>query len=198
MEAVDVDPINEASFTWPLTQDSIVVELGGYQGRWTLEMSRRYHSRIYTFEPQPWAYKKLRMVTIDLPNVKAFKTALGLGDGTFPMGSWGNDGCSFLKPEDGVAAMGEGEMRNISSMLGWLGLTHIDLMMMNIEGYEFPLIPYLFDTGLMPHAIERLVVQFHLFADPTGAQYYAIRQRIEQDYRILFDYGTTLVAWERK
>lgn len=46
------------SFDWPLTQDSIVLEIGAYKGRWASEMCKRYNPKLYAFEPQLWAYNE--------------------------------------------------------------------------------------------------------------------------------------------
>lgn len=172
---------------WPLDFSSVVVEVGGYKGRWALQIAERYHPRLFVFEPQPWACNVCRAVLGNRAQV--YNVALGDQDGTFPMGDWEGDGCSFVKP-----GAGEGQMREIGGMLDQCLIRHrIDLMLVNIEGYEYTLLPHMFDQGIYP---ERLMVQFHKFADPEEHGARAIQQRMTGRYRLAWDYGV-LTAWER-
>jgi hypothetical protein len=176
---------------WPLTGESVVVEVGGYTGRWALQIAGRYQPRLYVFEPQPWAADACRAVLGDRATVEGY--GLGAQSGGLPMGCWETDGCSFLRPIEGS---GWGEMREIGAAFTDLGITHIDLMMVNIEGYEYALIPHMLDKAILP---QRLMVQFHTFADSDGSKAAAIHERLAGlGYAIPWTYGTILTAWERQ
>jgi FkbM family methyltransferase len=163
---------------WPLTMSSVVVEVGGYCGRWALQIAERYGSRLFVFEPQAWAADVCRAVLGKRANV--YNVALGDQDATLPMGDYETDGCSFGK--DGTQGMGQ--MREIGAMFEQCQITNrIDLMLMNIEGYEYTLIPYMLSVGIRP---KRLMVQCH--GDMID--------RID-GYRMLWTYGMVLTAWER-
>jgi FkbM family methyltransferase len=183
---------DEKSFDFPLTNESVVFEVGGYIGRWATEIEARYHPRLYVFEPQLWAFEKLihRLAT---PYVYNF--GLGVEDGVFPMGRFETDGCSFVDvPEDKPSAFGT--IVEISSFLKLNKVRNIDLMLMNIEGYEFTLIPYMIDMGIMKK-VNYFMCQFHLLGKYEGA-YELIRRKMGQMKRVRFEYGTTLTCWENK
>ena len=169
-------PWDVQALDWPLTMNSVVVEVGGYTGRWALQIAERYHPRLFVFEPQAWAADVCRAVLGDRAHVYA--VGLGDQDATLPMGDYETDGCSFTKPGSGV-----GQMREIRGMLEQCQIAdRIDLMLMNIEGYEYTLIPHMLSQGITP---KRLMVQCH-------------GDLIEQidGYRVLWTYGRVLTAWE--
>lgn len=178
---------------WPLTQESVVVEVGGYKGRWALQIAERYQPRLYVFEPQAWAAAVCREVLGDRATVLEYALGVeGNGDDgiAVPMGEWETDGCSLIKPgRDWVT------MHEIGTAMRFWGLSHIDLMLINIEGYEYQLIPHMLDQGILP---TRLMVQFHTFADPSGMRQATIYEKLAAlGYRIAWTYGVVLTAWER-
>lgn len=173
---------------WPLNEQSVVVEVGGYTGRWALQIAERYHPRLYVFEPQPWAADVCHEVLGKRATV--IQLALGDDDGEVIMGGWGTDGCSLLK-EGGEPAV---RMREIGSLFRNLEIDHIDLMLMNIEGYEYTLIPHMLGQGIFP---DRLMVQLHP-PDPDGGATERVYLRLaEAGYRVVWTYGIVLTAWER-
>lgn len=186
--------VNDASFNWDnLNLNSVVVELGGYQGRWSKEIGRRYNPKLYVFEPQKWAYINC-VEALQEYRAQVFNFGLGMKDEELPMGRWGTDGCSFI---DKNGKGGIGLVKNARSVLfEALGLNHIDLMLMNIEGFEFSLIPYLFDSGVMIE-VEVFMVQFHLSFDYQNV-YGKCLELLSGHYTPIWDFGSTLSAWQRK
>lgn len=175
---------------WPdLTSESVVVEVGGYKGRWALQIAERYHPRLFVFEPQPWAAATCKAALGSNAFVQDF--ALGTMTGPMLMGEWETDGCSLVKDSMEHPV----EMIEISRAFRQLTITTIDLMLMNIEGYEYTLLPHMLSKGILPR---RLMVQFHTFADPDGMALAHIHAALEaRGYRIVWTYGVMLTAWER-
>ena len=181
------------SFDWPINSDSVVVEIGGYKGRWAKEIANRYDPYLYVFEPQQWAYKICRD---ELRGNKAlvFDYALISGNSIVStIGDFGTDGASLLKGNHENNSIVE--TKNIDEAFSFLELTDIDLLLMNIEGYEFTLLPYMIETGML-NKIRYLMVQFHMFAS-SESEYNFLKTEIEKTHKKLWDYGPTLVAWEK-
>ncbi len=173
---------------WPLTRKSVVVEIGGYIGRWALQIAERYGCRLYVFEPQPWAAAVCRAALGDRATVLDY--GLGVADTTGLMGAWETDGCSLVK--DGDAAV---DLREIGRAFRRLKLTAIDLMLINIEGYEYTLIPHMLDRGIRPR---RLMVQWHPFTAEQAQIGATLEQRLtDLGYALVWSYGVILMAWER-
>lgn len=178
-------PWDQAALDWPLTIESVVVELGGYRARWALQIARRHWPRLYVYEPQPWAYAVCARL---LKPYDAFVLPYGVGvrNERLPMAKYETDGCTFAGGGDGPL----GELRDAREVLP----KHVDLMLVNIEGYEYTLLPYLLDQQLLP---DRLMVQWHTWAD-AGGEHSAIVARLERTHARLWDYGDTLQAWGRR
>ena len=198
--------IDRRSFEWPLTTESLVVEVGGFKGRWASEIARRYQCRVQLFEPQRWA--------ADLAG-EAFRGSgarwevhhYGLSTaedaGEREMGAWGTDGCSLLKGAEYMETyegsrdkLGIGRFRDALPVLAELG--EIDLLMMNIEGYEYRLLPYLIDGGAFDH-IRYLAVQFHAAFEGDGHEFERLYRAIEQThYDLGWGFGKPLITWGRR
>jgi FkbM family methyltransferase len=139
-----VDGDNTYAINWPLTPKSIVFEVGAYEGRWAKQIINKYKCTVHAFEPQYWAAAKLLMLqAMGYPQLVIHPYALGNRDvAQLPMGEFETDACSFLLPNQ--RKQGYGEMRDACSVIAELiGDKQIDLMMVNIEGYEYELINYM-------------------------------------------------------
>lgn len=181
-------PWDKRAIDWPvltLTDNPTVLEIGSFKGRWALQIAERYNPRLFCFEPQAWAAKTTAQV-LDGYNAQIFNYALGDREAVLIMGRYGTDGCSFV---DSEGQQGNGAMRDIAAVLPELGITTIDLCLVNIEGYEHILLPYMFDKGIFP---ELLMVQMH------GEGQGKLRKKIARHYRPLWYYGRVLSAWQLK
>lgn len=178
-------PWDARALDWPLTAESVVVEVGGYKGRWALQIAARYQPRLFVFEPQPWAYDVCKAALGDSATVLNY--GLGDQDRVATMSKWETDGGTLMLTTDTTNQV---RLREISTIFKQLEITHIDLLLMNIEGYEHTLLPHMLDQGIYP---DRLMVQMHDFAGDSAV----MRARLARIYRLLWDYGDVLTAWER-
>ena len=178
------------SFDWPLLPRSVIWEIGGYEGRWAREILTRYSCQMYVFEPQIWAYERLTVALAGFSTARTFDFGLGDVDAELPMGDYLTDGASFLK--DSPDSNGIGRLREIAAIKRKLKVGRINLMMVNIEGYEYTLIPHMLRSRILP---DYLVYQGHEFAGRHDA---ALREQLARRYVPLWDYGLTLSAWRRR
>lgn len=173
---------------WPhINADSVVFEVGAFKGRWALQMAGRYNPRLYAFEPQTWA-AAVATAALRGTNAAVYSYGLGVISGKFPMLAYGSDGGTFAQPGDEDVCTWC-ELREIGRALDELHITHIDLMLMNIEGYEHQLIPHMLQHSILPAV---LMVQMH--GDELACE--DLRQTLRGHYRLLWDYGRALSAWE--
>lgn len=139
-----------------LPTGAVVVVVGAYRGD-TVRFITAHHptAHIYAFEPQPWAYDELITSTV---TKFAMNIALGDRDAEVPMYEFATDACSVM-PLEHSRQTGKGLMQDSHKVLvDMLGINRIDLLFMNIEGYEYDLLPYLFT---LPIVINRVMVQWH-------------------------------------
>lgn len=206
------EPMNEwdiASFDWPIGPDAVVIEAGGYAGRWLTGMASRYRGTYHAFDPQGWAIDRLeerwQQTVANGSTLYAHRFGLGLRDETLPMRGWGTDANSFLmddayfeaNPGEGRRDAGMGELRDAVAVLNERDFPRIDVLMSNIEGYEFPLFPYLIERGVIDR-VRFIAIQFHSAHDPDGSKEQAIRAALARTHDIRFDYGLVLAGWSRR
>lgn len=189
---------------WPLCQlfrlqpsDHAVV-VGAYEGKLMQALLELYPGiQITGFEPQPWAFNKAwRRLLETYGGENGWRLEpYGLGtesrDGV-PMGEFETDAASFVNVGPGSRQQGAGDLLEATKALSqsW----PIDLMVMNIEGYEFQLIEYLAQQDLLKH-IKRLAVQWHLGLAGAGVD--ADRGRMDDLIALLHFHGHRLVYDER-
>lgn len=197
-------PWDVASVDWDIASPVMVVEIGGFEGRWVAEMAARYRGTYHVYEPQAWAHTRIRERFINA-NLTTRGSALvihpyGLGpeDQDVVISGWGTDAASVLKtadwhtdhPDEGRNERSVSTLRAVADELGSLGA--IDVAMMNIEGYEYILLPAMIDAGLMPQ-IRHLMVQFHTDY-PASAAEARIREQIAETHDLIWEWPA-LSAW---
>lgn len=160
--------MNEDTFAllnrWPmatefnLPPDSEVVVIGSYKGITMELLDDLWHPKHITgFDPQIWACDAARIRLKGRDNCEVIEYALGRYNTTLKMGEWHTDACSFLLDS---REMSMGHIWDVHQVFSHR-YEHIDLLVMNVEGYEFILLPYMEEKGWL-HKIDRLAIQWHL------------------------------------
>jgi hypothetical protein len=54
------DRDEELRYAYPLTDDSLVIDLGGYKGQWASDIYARYNCRVFIFEPVKVFHEKIK------------------------------------------------------------------------------------------------------------------------------------------
>lgn len=141
--------------------DGNIVVIGAYKGD-TVRFLTMHHpeAHIYAFEPQEWAYDELIKSTV---TKFSMNVALGDRDAMVPLYEYETDACSVV-PSSKSRKNGEGLMQDSYKILvSTLGLEEVALLVVNIEGYEYDLLPYLLG---MPIKFKNIVIQWH---EPFGS-----------------------------
>ncbi|MBB4839779.1 MULTISPECIES: FkbM family methyltransferase [Sphingomonas] len=179
---------------YPLDEDSIVVDLGGYIGQWALDIHERYGSTVHVFEPVPSLHATCVERFSGKPKLHAHRYGLSDKDGTFAITDDG-DASSFVSLEKSDSHI-NCELRSAPAALDALGLDHIDLLKLNIEGGEFAVLPALIEAGWLPR-IRFLQIQFHTVGD-YDAMRDAIRAKLAETHDEQWCYRFVWEGWERK
>lgn len=170
--------LHERILGWQIQPGDKVIVIGGYQGIVCALMLERYPGvDLYTWEPQPIMYQAMIKRFAGVSNIHIFNYGLGERTGTFPMTNYGNDGCSYLIPPDRSTELMAG-MVEFDYEMSRQSITEIALLHMNIEGYEYVLLPHLFRTGWFNH-IDQLMISTHGIHEPAWT---SIVKGIEQTH----------------
>jgi FkbM family methyltransferase len=138
-----------------LPYNPIVVEIGGYEGTNTVNLSNAYsYGTIIVFEPNPRAFNELAAKAKGHANIKAYNLAVNVHNGTTKFyldhGKSGNDlsneqFSSILKYRNAAYNPSSAVEINVPCVVldEWFksnGIDHIDFLQIDVEGFELPIL----------------------------------------------------------
>lgn len=144
----------ELRYSYPLTEKSLIVDLGGYHGTWFKTMVEKYGCRAAVFEPYKEFFDRCHNAAKGLPDVRLVNAAVRRWDTSPKTIGVKGDMTGFFTEGMGVPVR--------IYLIEDLMLDHpvIDVMKINVEGCEFEILEYLLDSGRI-YGIANIQVQFH-------------------------------------
>jgi FkbM family methyltransferase len=177
---------------YPLNENSIVLDLGGYEGTWTQKIFDKYQCNIYVFEPIPNLYKNLVEKFKNYDKIKVYNFGISDKEKEIEI-SLLNDGSSFyLESENKVSA----KVISLIKFLKENQLGSIDLIKINIEGDEFPLLKNLIENNMV-NVFKNIQVQFHQFIPDSINKRNWIREKLSLTHKLTYDYEFVWENWEK-
>lgn len=182
-------------FDYDLNENSIVIDLGGYQGQWASDLFGRYQCRIFIFEPVTTFADQIDIRFRNNNKINVYPYGLG-GDSRSEEVYLAADGTSLF------GDAGNKEKIQIIDVKDWLneniaGQANIDLIKINIEGGEYELLDRLIETGLIA-AIENIQVQFHDVSPTSLAHMNAIQTELHKTHEPTYQYKFVWENWKRR
>ncbi len=173
-----------------LGPQSVVFDVGGFQGNWAADIHARYGAKVHIFEPHPTFAATIRDRFAGNSAIQTHDFALGSNEGTLDLSDDGDASSSFRRAGRTVT----GRIEPVSRFFAQSGIPRIDLMKVNIEGGEYDLLPALLEAGVMPR-IGILQVQFHLFSADDIPRRDAIRARLAETHVCDWSYEFVWEQW---
>ena len=180
-------------FNYELDENSVVLDLGGYDGQWAGELFSRYGCRIFVFEPVAAFAEKIRAKFEKNDKIEVLQ--YGLGASTRKETLHINANASSIYGNSGDVE----EIRIIDAR-DWLKerkMQRIHLAKLNIEGGEYELLERLIDAGLIG-LIENIQVQFHDVAADSRLRMRRIQSRLQATHQPTYQYEFVWENWARK
>jgi FkbM family methyltransferase len=178
---------------YPLTEDSVVFEVGGYKGDWSVQIATRYNPYIYIFEPVPQFYSMIVERFKHNPKIKVFD--YGLFDTTKTD--------TLVLDNDGSSLYGSGADRieislmDVHEFLKKYHVQKIDLININVEGAEYPLLKRMIDKQIVQKCRD-IQVQFHTLYPNAVKLRDQIRSSLRNTHSLTYDYAFVWENWRRK
>jgi FkbM family methyltransferase len=175
-----------------LNDKSVIFEVGGYRGWWAAQMAEVYDPFLYIFEPVEEFYNAIIERFKSNPKVRVFN--FGLANIT--------DSVKFVKDADKSSTHRNGsvyesvELRDIVGFLAEHNIDKVDLININIEGGEYPLLNHILDSGVT--CFGEIQVQFHDFVPNADSLRDEIRTKLSKDYSETYSYPFIWENWKRK
>jgi FkbM family methyltransferase len=181
--------------TYPLTEESWVIELGGFMGNWTKRIYDNYKSNIIVIEP---IEDFCNVIKRDLSSNEKIKIEQ-LGISTEPkdvMISHNGDASSqYLEQTSNQITI---HCEPLEYFLDKYNVNKVDLMQVNVEGEEFPLFEHWLKSDILSK-FKFIQIQFHRM----GTDYEERKQKIQEGLRSKgfvcnWEYPYVFESWENK
>ncbi|MEM8498528.1 MAG: FkbM family methyltransferase [Pseudomonadota bacterium] len=179
-----------------IDKDSIVLDIGAYIGDWARVIFDRYQCKIHAFEPNPETLPRLLARAngewechdygVSGATEELQMSMNGMGSSVFDLGS------SDKNPEYKSV-----QLRAIDEVWSDLGYGDVDLMKINIEGGEFPLLEKMITTDLLPK-VRIFMIQFHEWHPGAYVRRWKIRRELRKTHVQRWGYHFIWEYWERK
>lgn len=164
-------------YEYDLTPDSLVYDVGAYQGSWAREIHRKYGCRVLCFEPV--FHKKLTKNLGDLfPSVKVFPFGVGDCNALVEMGVKGDMTGAFEHGNYKVMA----DVRDVSEVLVDDGF----IFKLNCEGSEFSILEAVLERGLATK-LRNIQVQPHAVVPNAEKRWAAIQAGLLKTHHLTFN-----------
>jgi FkbM family methyltransferase len=176
----------------PITPGGVALDLGAFEGDWTARMVDRHRCTVYAFEPSPAIAAKTAARFEADPDVTVFAYGVGANDRTARLARDG-PGSSLLRREGAFGSV-DVLVRDIVGVLDDLGLCHLDVVKMNIEGAEYDVLERLIAADWFDR-IGTLSVQFHEWAPGAYRRRKRIRAALRRSHVQVWSYGWVWELW---
>lgn len=189
-------------YEYPLTKDSVVFDLGAYRGDFAKIAWDTWRCNIHCFEPVQSLHKDY-LIPKFKKNDKIYLHEYAISDATEerPLISGTTQAGSISKEVDTRhrnAPRGEYiEVIETKSMKEVLkDFEDVDLIKINIEGEEYPLLNHMIDEGLI-QKFNYVQVQFHPFIKNAEKKTKEICSKLEKTHECMWDYQWKWSSWKR-
>ena len=180
---------------YQLNAESIVFDLGGFQGDFAAAINEKFGCKVYLFEPVHNSYLKCVKRFEGNSQVVCFNYGLSSKNGRFNIGLAENSS-SFSSPH-AQGEMEEVQLKSIVECINELDVKEIGLLKINIEGGEFEVLPAIIESGDINKVIS-IQIQFHNFVDNAETLRADIQARLKETHQQTWDYYFIWENWERK
>lgn len=181
-------------FDYDLDDTSVVLDVGGFEGNFAHDIHDRFRCKVFVFEPSA-AYAdgcKQRFQTCE--DITILQYGLSDSNETVLLSADGDGSSVFRETGDDSQSV---VLRSVEDVLAELQIEKIDLMKINIEGGEFPLLQSMIERGLIDR-VRFLQVQFHDFVPNARAKRADIRDALAKTHKEQWCFPFVWESWERQ
>ena len=178
---------------YDLDENSLVFDLGGYEGQWASDIFSRYCCTIHVFEPVSEFADKIKARFAG--NKRILVHQFGLSNENRAVLLSVNKTSSSLYKQRGELK----EVRLVKAV-DFIQENHIqkiDLMKINIEGAEYDFLEHLLDAGLISN-INNIQVQFHDFVSNAEQRMIMIQKIMAKTHSLTYQYPFVWENWRVK
>ncbi len=179
---------------YPLDAESLVFDLGGYQGQWASDIYARYRCQVWVFEPVETFAGFIARRFEHNSAVRVFPFGLSGSTRQETIAVAGDRSSTFSEAADDVRYI---ELVRAADFLRDNEVARIDLMKINIEGGEYELLMHLVDEGIVGQ-ISDIQVQFHDFVPMAAVLMPRVREMLGRTHELTYSSAFVWENWRRR
>jgi FkbM family methyltransferase len=179
-------------FDYPLNHDSVVIDLGGFDGQWASDVFSRYLSNVYVFEAIPEYAGDIAQRFSSNSKIKVYPFAVGRENRVDFMQLAGVGSSMFRAATDQKSV--QVKVVDAKEILNLCETTGCDLLKINIEGGEYEVLPRLIDAGLISK-VRNLQIQFHDLGEDSLSKMKSIQSDLAKTHVQTWSYELVWESW---
>lgn len=185
---------NELLYDVPVQTGDLIIDAGGYEGKWTATMVSRYGCQSEIFEPVPRYAAQCEAQFERNSLVRVHIAALG-GSSRMTKFSIADSGTSEFRATESADII-DATVVDVSQVFDRLGEELVSCLKLNIEGGEYEVLERLLDTNQITRC-GSLLIQFHAQPEGWAARKKAIELRLRATHHRSWCYPMIWEKWVR-
>jgi FkbM family methyltransferase len=178
---------------YELNENSLVLDLGGYEGQWASDIFGKYLCNIYVFEPYQEYFNNLKKRFEQNSKIKLFNFGLASKESQVTL-NISADSSSIFKTGSNTAQV---LLQSASDFFIQHKISKIDLIKINIEGGEYDLLDHLIESKYISK-INNIQVQFHDFFPNAKERMEKIQIELSKTHKRTYYFEFVWENWELK
>lgn len=181
------------AINYDLNENSVIMDLGGFTGVWINKMIQKYNPNVYVIEPIDKFYDMMVSKFGDSDKVNLLNVGVS---------NENKKDVIYLK-EDSTSSQDVGgeavsvEFITMDKLLETWGLSEVDLLQINIEGDEYPLLEHMISTGVV-NKFKNIQIQFHMNYDDFVNRRTKIQKGlVDNGFKQKYDFPFVWESWSR-
>jgi len=170
--------------SYRLNSNSVVFDLGGYEGDYSNKIYSKYKSNIYVFEPLPKFSSLIKSKFENNEKIRVFD--YGVGGKTEELELAISDDASYLVSPRSIEnvdnlVIEKVKIKSFNDAYDETGVDNIDLLKINVEGAEYDIMQNIFDNNLTTK-INNFQIQFHNINENSEKMLLDIRRKLSKTH----------------
>jgi len=186
-------PFEESDrYEYDLRPSDVVLDCGGYEGRFADEINRRYGCTVHVLEPVKKFYDGIeRRFGANHPNVFVHNVGIAADGPTKTIFKIKGD-MTGAHADQGEEV--EVRLVGVVHFIEYFAPDGVALLKLNVEGSEFEVVEKLVESGAIK-GVKNLQVQWHDVVPAAAERYAALQPELAKTHHLTFDHGWVWQSW---
>lgn len=174
-----------------LNEQSVVFDLGGYEGQWASDIYAKYNCFVFIFEPVIAFADDIKERFANNKKIRVFSFGLSSQNSVVNISLSANASSTYKANAKNTQQI---TLKSVQEFLQNENITSIDLMKVNIEGGEYDLLDSLIENGFI-NKIKNIQVQFHDFVPDAEIRMKKIQSQLSKTHETTYQYPFIWENW---